>query len=109
MNWFRKDENGKFLWPGFSENSRVIEWIVRRIEGEVEVIDTPVGKLPRVRDFNVDGLELGYEELQSILSVDRAAWSREADEIEHYFDELGGDRIPDQLHRELSTLRANVR
>ena len=60
--------------------------------GEVEVVDTPVGKLPRVRDFNVDGLDIAYEYLQSILSVDRAAWAREVDEIASYFDELGGDR-----------------
>jgi phosphoenolpyruvate carboxykinase (GTP) len=93
----------------FSENSRVLEWIVRRIEGEVEVVDTPVGKLPRVRDFNVDGLDIAYEDLQSILSVDREAWTREVGEIASYFDELGGDRIPEQLVRELVTLRANIR
>ncbi|MCS5729838.1 phosphoenolpyruvate carboxykinase (GTP) [Herbiconiux moechotypicola] len=109
VNWFRKDEDGRFLWPGFSENARVLEWVVRRIEGDVEAVDTPVGKLPRVRDFNVAGLDLGYEDLQAILSVDREAWSREADEIERYFGEIGGERIPASLQRELSTLRANIR
>jgi phosphoenolpyruvate carboxykinase (GTP) len=109
VNWFRKDDDGKFIWPGFSENARVLEWIVRRIEGEVEVVDTPVGKLPRVRDFNVEGLDLGYAQLQSILSVDREAWSRESDEIGRYFDEIGGDRIPAQLKQELSTLKAHIR
>ncbi|MDO9396474.1 MAG: phosphoenolpyruvate carboxykinase domain-containing protein, partial [Herbiconiux sp.] len=76
---------------------------------EVEVIDTPVGKLPKVRDFNVDGLDLGYAELQSILSVDRAAWAVEAEEIGRYFDEIGGDRIPEALRRELASLKANIR
>jgi phosphoenolpyruvate carboxykinase (GTP) len=109
VNWFRKDDDGKFIWPGFSENARVLEWIVRRIEGEVAVVDTPVGKLPRVRDFNVEGLDLGYAQLQSILSVDREAWSRESDEIGRYFDEIGGDRIPAQLKQELSTLKAHIR
>ncbi|MGD8167306.1 phosphoenolpyruvate carboxykinase (GTP) [Herbiconiux sp. P16] len=110
VNWFRKDSDGRFIWPGFSENSRVIEWIVRRIEGEVEVVDSPVGKLPRVRDFNVEGLDLGYEDLQSILSVDRAAWSREVDQIGAYFAELDeAGTIPTQLTRELATLKANIR
>jgi phosphoenolpyruvate carboxykinase (GTP) len=110
VNWFRKDSDGRFIWPGFSENSRVIEWIVRRIEGEVEVVDSPVGKLPRVRDFNVAGLDLSYEDLQSILSVDRGAWSREVDQIGAYFDELGeAGTIPAQLKRELSTLKSNIK
>ncbi|MFB2586059.1 phosphoenolpyruvate carboxykinase (GTP) [Herbiconiux liukaitaii] len=112
VNWFRKDADGHFIWPGFSENSRVIEWIVRRLEGEVEVVDTPIGKLPRVRDFNMDGLDLPYEQLQAILAVDRPAWNREVDEVARYFDELSvdaGRAVPDRLLRELSTLRANIR
>ncbi|WP_291039196.1 phosphoenolpyruvate carboxykinase (GTP) [Herbiconiux sp.] len=112
VNWFRKDADGKFIWPGFSENARVLEWIVRRLEGDVEVVETPIGKLPKVRDFNVDGLDLPYEQLQAILAVDRPAWNREVDEVARYFDELSegsGSAVPDRLQRELSTLRSNIR
>jgi phosphoenolpyruvate carboxykinase (GTP) len=112
VNWFRKDADGNFIWPGFSENARVLEWIVRRVEGEVEVVETPIGKLPKVRDFNVEGLELPYEQLQAILAVDRAAWNREVDETARYFDELSegtGSAVPDRLLRELATLRSNIR
>ncbi|AXH36432.1 phosphoenolpyruvate carboxykinase (GTP) [Humibacter sp. BT305] len=109
VNWFRRGDDGRFLWPGFGENSRVIEWIVRRLEGAVDVVDAPIGGLPLVRDIDVDGLDVAYEDLQSLLSVDRAAWSREAAEIESYFDEIGGDRIPARLRRELSSLKASLR
>jgi phosphoenolpyruvate carboxykinase (GTP) len=109
VNWFRKDADGRFIWPGFSENARVLEWIVRRVEGSVETVDTPIGKLPKVRDVDIEGLDLGYEELQSILSVDRAAWAREADAIAEYFDEIGGERVPVELRRQLASLKANIR
>ncbi|MFB2555098.1 phosphoenolpyruvate carboxykinase (GTP) [Herbiconiux liangxiaofengii] len=109
VNWFRKDGDGSFIWPGFSENARVLEWIVRRVEGSVDAIDTPIGRLPKVRDVNIDGLDLGYERLQSILSVDRAAWAHEVAEIADYFDEIGGERVPIELRRQLSSLKAALR
>ncbi len=109
VNWFRKDENGRFLWPGFSENARVIEWIVGRLDGSLDAISTPIGKLPLVRDIDVAGLDLGYEQLQALLAVDRSAWLVEAEEIASYFDELGGQRIPAPLRHELASLRAHLR
>jgi phosphoenolpyruvate carboxykinase (GTP) len=108
VNWFRKDENGTFLWPGFAENSRVIEWIVRRLEGEVAARQTAIGGLPLVHEFDLDGLEFEEDTLRSLVDFDREAWRREADEIESYFSTFDPARLPDALLRQLARLRRAV-
>ena len=70
VNWFRKDDDGSFLWPGFGENSRVLEWIFRRCEDAVDAVDTPIGLVPRLQDLNTKGLELPPEALEALLTVD---------------------------------------
>ena len=104
VNWFRTDADGRFIWPGFSENARVIEWIVRRLEGSVDARSTPIGGLPLPGDLDVDGLDLDAHELADIIDLDAAAWRREAAAIAEYFDTFDAQRFPIELRHELDTL-----
>jgi phosphoenolpyruvate carboxykinase (GTP) len=107
VNWFRKSDDGRFLWPGFGENARVLEWIVRHLEGEVDVIDSPVGHLPAVEDLNLDGLAITPADLDELFAIDHDRWRDEADLIGEYFDGFG-DRVPAALRRELEGLRNSL-
>ncbi|CAN5333450.1 phosphoenolpyruvate carboxykinase (GTP) [soil metagenome] len=108
VNWFRKDDNGSYIWPGFAENSRVLEWIIRRVEGDVAARQTPIGGLPLAHELNVDGLGLTEDQVQTLLGLDKTAWVAEADETERYFETLGSDRMPEALTVELGRLRAGL-
>nr|WP_253259288.1 phosphoenolpyruvate carboxykinase (GTP) [Subtercola boreus] len=108
VNWFRKDEGGSYIWPGFAENARVVEWIIRRLEGDVAARQTPVGGLPLVHELNVDGLGLSDTDVATLTDVDKAAWLAEADETQAYFDTLGANRMPATLLTELARLRAGL-
>jgi phosphoenolpyruvate carboxykinase (GTP) len=74
VNWFRRDEDGSFLWPGFGENSRVIEWAIRRVEGEADAVDTPIGRAPVPGDFNVDGLDVTPQVMEELFAVNPSTW-----------------------------------
>lgn len=100
VNWFRQDRNGKFMWPGFGENLRVLKWIADRCEGKAEAIETPIGLVPRKQDLDVSGLNLDGAALETLLSIDPAAWRQEVDAIGKYLDEYGS-RVPSQLREEL--------
>nr|WP_136029121.1 phosphoenolpyruvate carboxykinase (GTP) [Microbacterium sp. PF5] len=104
VNWFRRGADGRFLWPGFGDNSRVVDWIIRRISGAVPAVDSPIGRLPRVEDLNLDGLDLPAEDLEELFSVDPEAWKVEADLTEEFYDTFG-DRVPAALRTELASLR----
>ncbi|MFS0911567.1 phosphoenolpyruvate carboxykinase (GTP) [Microbacterium sp. 179-I 3D2 NHS] len=104
VNWFRRGDDGRFLWPGFGDNSRVVDWIIRRISGEVPAIDSPVGRLPRTEDLNLDGLDIPDADLEELFSVDAEAWRTEADLTEEFYDTFG-DRVPAALRAELASLR----
>jgi len=104
VNWFRKDASGKFLWPGFGENARVIEWIARRLEGEVEASETAIGNLPLIEDLNLKGLEITDGQLAEIFRVDQGAWQQEADLTESYFGQFG-EHLPAAMPRQLELLR----
>ncbi|MEY3889729.1 MAG: hypothetical protein RI931_851, partial [Actinomycetota bacterium] len=93
VNWFRKDSNGKFMWPGFGDNSRVVEWIAARLEGLVELEESAIGGLPLKSDFNLDGLEISDEKFNQIFEVDASSWQVEARMTREYFAEFG-DRVP---------------
>ena len=99
VNWFRKGGNGKFLWPGFSENLRVLDWIIQRCQGEVDAVKTAIGILPRQADLNLEGVNLSPGAIQSLLEVDRKDWQDELAEIERYFDLFSG-RTPSALVKE---------
>ncbi len=103
VNWFRKDEQGKFLWPGYSDNARVIKWMFERCDDKVSAVDTPIGLMPAVEDFDIDGLDMTKEALAKCFSVSPEEWRKEVDLIRHYLLGLG-DRIPDALFKELAGL-----
>ncbi|GGM77363.1 phosphoenolpyruvate carboxykinase [GTP] [Thermogymnomonas acidicola] len=106
VNWFRKDSKGEFIWPGFGENMRVIEWITGRVSGEItKGIETPIGILPEVDDIRAPGVS--RERLEEILSVDRDGWLRELDEVEAFFSQFG-DRFPVELRKEIERMREGL-
>lgn len=104
VNWFRRGADGRFLWPGFGDNSRVVDWIIRRIAGDVSAVDSPIGRLPRVEDLNLDGLDFPAADLDELFSVDAEAWKTEADLTEAFYDTFG-DKVPAALRAELASLR----
>jgi len=104
VNWFRKGHDGSFLWPGFGENSRVIEWIVRRIEGSTDAVDTPIGRLPAAGALDLAGLDLSDDTVEQLFHIDKASWLAECDLTEEYFAQFG-DRVPAALLAELASVR----
>ena len=107
VNWFRKDENGKFIWPGYGDNSRVLDWIVRRASGEVEAIDGVTGRYPKFEDFNLEGLDLGEEEWAKMYDIDPEAWSAEMDDTEEYYKQFG-DKLPEAIKEQLAKFRERI-
>ena len=108
VNWFRKDDDGNFLWPGFGDNMRVLEWIIKRCEGKVDAEETAIGFVPKAEDINLEGIEdeVSEDQLKEILSVDNSLWEDEAKGIEEFYAKFG-DRLPKALSDERSTLKAN--
>ncbi len=96
VNWFRQDENGKFLWPGFGENLRVLEWIIERCEGRADAHETPIGYLPHASDLNTKGLDIAAQTLDELLTVDTREWRDEMKAVLEYLDTYG-DRLPGEL------------
>ena len=107
VNWFRKAADGSWLWPGFGDNARAIEWALRRINGEVEAVDMLNGRQPLRADLNLDGLDISAEQLDELFTLDPQAWAQEADLTEEYFARFG-DRLPAALTAELEALRQRI-
>ena len=109
VNWFRKDDDGNFLWPGFGDNMRALEWIIKRCEGKVDAEETAIGFVPKAEDINLEGIEdeVSEDQLKEILSVDNSLWEDEAKGIEEFYAKFG-DRLPKALSDELNTLKANL-
>jgi phosphoenolpyruvate carboxykinase (GTP) len=105
VNWFRKGDDGKFLWPGFGDNLRVLEWMIGRVKGEAAAVETPIGALPRPEDLNLDGIALGEEARDKLFGFDRDAWRTEFDSIGEFLDEYG-PRMPQALKTEQARIRA---
>ncbi|WP_232778435.1 phosphoenolpyruvate carboxykinase (GTP) [Carbonactinospora thermoautotrophica] len=103
VNWFRKDSDGRFLWPGFGENSRVLKWIVERLEGRADAIETPIGYVPTKEALDTSGLDIDGRDLEILLSVDRETWRQEAALIPDHFKTFG-DRLPKELWDEYHAL-----
>lgn len=99
VNWFRKDSDGRFMWPGFGQNMRVLEWIFRRCRGDAEAASTPVGRVPHAEDLNLEGISVPPETMAALLDVDVAAWREEMASIGEYLDTYG-DRTPPALRVE---------
>ena len=106
VNWFRQGENGEFLWPGFGDNMRVLDWILKRCAGEAEARETAIGYVPYAKDIDLEGLDMTEADLEKILYIDKARWSAEADEIAEYYKQFG-DRLPKELKESLATLKKN--
>lgn len=108
VNWFRKDDDGKFLWPGYGDNSRVLDWIVRRAAGEVDAIDGVTGRYPKFEDFNIEGLDdFTQEDWDALYAIDPDAWQLETDDSETYFEQFG-DKLPEAVREQLAKLRERI-
>jgi phosphoenolpyruvate carboxykinase (GTP) len=107
VNWFRRGEDKKFLWPGFGENSRVLKWAVERIEGRAAAQETPVGYVPTAADLDLSGLDVSKEDIEAALRFDADEWRAEIPMIEEWFDKIG-PKLPSLLRAELDALRTRL-
>lgn len=107
VNWFRKDEDGNFMWPGYGDNARVLDWIVRRAAGEVEAIDGVTGRYPHFEDFNLEGLDIDQAKWDKLFEICPDAWAAEMDDTEEYFSQFG-DKLPAAITEQLAKFRARI-
>ena len=107
VNWFRTDENGRFIWPGFGDNLRVILWILARTEGKAEAIKTPVGYVPAAGGIELTGLGLNADDIAGLLEIDRDAWLEDTENIGEFYGMIG-ERMPHELYDELDALKKRL-
>ena len=107
VNWFRRGDDGRFLWPGFGENSRVLKWVIERIEGKAAATETAVGYVPTSDQMDLDGLDTPTADIDEVLSVDVEAWKAEIPLIEEWFDKVG-DKLPTSMRDELESLKLRL-
>ncbi|MEO7069894.1 MAG: phosphoenolpyruvate carboxykinase domain-containing protein, partial [Nostocoides sp.] len=108
VNWFRRDtRDGSFLWPGFGENSRVLKWVVQRLEGAADAVSTPIGLVPTPGAIDIDGLNFRDGQIEQAITVDPNEWRRELPLIEEWFA-IFGDRLPPRLRTELDGLKTRL-
>jgi len=107
VNWFRQDEKGKFLWPGYGENLRVLKWVIDRCFERVDEEKTPIGFVPRPGDINTDGLDISAETMKGLLGIDRTQWKEELKGLREFFEKFG-DRLPDEIWTEFHALEKRL-
>jgi len=107
VNWFRKSAEGKFLWPGYGDNSRVLKWAFERIDGKAEAVETPIGLMPTKGSMDLEGLKIDGSAMDELLRVDRDAWTKEVDSINEHFAKFG-DRLPQGMKEEVQNLRTRL-
>ena len=107
VNWFRTDDEGNFVWPGFGDNMRVLNWIIDRCEGKADATETAIGYVPKPEDIDLTDLDMDIETLKDILTVDKAVWEKEAAEITEHYKKFG-DKLPKELEEQLANLKANL-
>ena len=107
VNWFRTDDEGNFIWPGFGDNMRVLEWILARCEGKVDAVETAIGYVPVAEDINIEGLDLSLDTLKGLLSVDTDSWKADIANIKEFYN-LVGDHVPAEMWEELAALEARL-
>ena len=107
VNWFRTDDEGNFIWPGYGDNMRVLNWIIDRCEGKADAELTPIGYVPRPEDIDLTDLDMDIETLKSILKVDKEVWTKEAAEIEEHYKKFG-DKLPAELKAQLAALKSGI-
>ncbi len=107
VNWFRTDDEGHFIWPGFGDNMRVLMWILARCEGKVDAVETPIGYVPNAEDINIEGLDIDVETVRGLLSVDKELWLEDCKAIKEFYAQVG-ERVPAELYEELAALEARL-
>ena len=107
VNWFRTDDEGNFIWPGFGDNLRVLEWILKRCKGEVDAKEVAIGYVPFAKDINIEGLDIDEKVIEDLLTVDNATWLEEVKGIKEFYAQFG-DRLPKELEEKLAELEANL-
>ena len=107
VNWFRTDDEGHFIWPGFGDNLRVLEWILKRCEGKADAVETPIGFVPHAEDINIEGLEISLDTLKGLLDVDRDLWKSETEGITEFYAKFG-NKLPAELRHQLDALKARL-
>ena len=107
VNWFRKDDDGKFIWPGFGDNSRVLKWIFNRCDDKGETVETSIGLLPRVEDLDLDGVDVTPEQMETLLSVDDAAVAAQLPQVEEHLNKFG-DSLPEEIRNQFEALKARL-
>jgi phosphoenolpyruvate carboxykinase (GTP) len=108
VNWFRQDESGRFVWPGYGDNSRVLKWVFERVAGTAGAVDTPIGRLPAPGALDVAGVEIGPRDLEAITSVDVEGWLGELPLIRSHYEQFG-DRLPKELWYELDLMEGRLK
>ncbi|MGI6373522.1 MAG: phosphoenolpyruvate carboxykinase (GTP) [Caldicoprobacterales bacterium] len=108
VNWFRKDDEGNWLWPGFGENSRVLKWIFERTSGKGKAVKTPIGYMPTVDAIDTEGLDVSEEDMKELLAVDKEKWLQEVESIKEYY-KIYGDKLPEELANQLAALEERLR
>ena len=108
VNWFRTDDEGHFIWPGFGDNMRVLMWILARCEGKVDAVETPVGFVPKAEDIETEGLDVSLDTIKELLTIDRKSWSEDIENIKEFYKQVG-DRVPAELYEELAALEERLK
>jgi phosphoenolpyruvate carboxykinase (GTP) len=107
VNWFRTDDEGNFIWPGFGDNMRVLLWILDRCEGKADAVETAIGYVPKAEDINIEGLDISIDTIRELLSIDREHWLEDIDNIKAFYAKIG-DRVPATLLEELAALESRL-
>jgi len=105
VNWFRRDEDGRFLWPGYGENSRVLKWVFERVNGSVDAVKTPIGLLPAAGSLDLNGLDVSKDDLDELLKVDAEGWKSALPQIKDHYAQFG-PKLPAKLTAQLDSLAA---
>ncbi len=108
VNWFRTDDEGNFIWPGFGDNMRVLMWILARCEGKVDAVETAIGFVPKAEDINIEGLDITIDTLRELLTVDKESWLQDVENIKEFYATVG-ERVPAELYAELEVLENNLK
>ncbi|MBE6685975.1 MAG: phosphoenolpyruvate carboxykinase (GTP) [Ruminococcaceae bacterium] len=107
VNWFRTDDEGHFIWPGFGDNMRVLMWILARCEDKVDAVETAIGFVPKAEDINIEGLDIDIDTIKELLRVDTTSWKEDIENIKEFYAMIG-ERVPAELHEELAALEARL-
>lgn len=107
VNWFRKGSNGKFMWPGFGDNSRVLDWVCRRVDGEDSAVKTPIGYVPKSDALNLEGLKEAVD-MKELMAIPKDFWVEEVDEIAKYFEEQVNQDLPPEIGNQINQLKERI-